>query len=58
MSWETSYIILAINGERFRYQSDRVDILDIEENDIIKVEMRVKDNGNVWRFKLIKRFAV
>ena len=55
MAWETSYVILGMGkGERFRYQSDRVDILGIYKDDMILCEMLVKDNGNVHRFNLIK----
>ena len=56
MAWETPYAIIKINGETFRYQSDRVEELGLEKYDLVKAEMRVKDNGNVWRFKVIEIF--
>ena len=56
MAWETSYARIKINGETFKYQSDNVDILGLQKYDLVKAEMRVKDNGNVWRFKVIEIF--
>ena len=58
MSWETGYIIIAINGERFRYQSDRIYELDLQKNDMVQVALRVKDNGNVFRFNLIEKLNI
>ena len=55
MAWETPYIKLAINGERFKYQSERIETLydHIEKGAMIQCVLRVKDNGNVFRFSLI-----
>ena len=58
MAWETPYCIIAINGERFRYQSDNVEILELDKDDMISCKMRVRDNGRVWRFTLNKKYTV
>jgi len=52
MSWETPYIELTIHGETFRYQSEFLDwkYRDLDIGDEVWVKIRVKDNGNVWRF--------
>jgi len=55
MSWETPYAILAINGERFRYQSPKVEELALYKNDMLQVSLLVKDNGNIFRFELINK---
>ena len=58
MAWETPYAIIGINGgERYRYQSDRVDILGLSKDDLIKVSMLVRDD-KVWRFKLIEKYDI
>jgi len=53
MAWETTYIVIAINGERYRYQSDRIDEMGLDRGDIVKVSVRVRDD-KVWRFNLIE----
>ena len=58
MSWETPYAIIAINGERFKYQSPRVDELRLYKDDMIQVLLLVRDNGNVFRFKLINKLNI
>lgn len=52
MSWETPYIELKMHGETFRYQSDSLDwkYPDLDEGDTIWVKIRVKNNGNIWKF--------
>jgi len=57
MAWETPYIKIKMHGETFRYQSDRVEHLGLDKYDIIVCNMRVKDNGNIWRFELVDRFT-
>ena len=54
MSWETTYITFKIHGELFRYQSDFLDwkYPNLDTGDLAWVKIRVKDNGNVWRFSL------
>ena len=59
MAWETPYIIIAINGERFKYQSDRVNELDFFKGEIVKVKLLIRTKtDNVWRFNLLDRFDI